>query len=91
MIVQNGMKDGAHKDWFVQLNETVDPDTILAISNDFFDKHHPKLLTKKPKTGYESTMKTRRVTTSYQSTTVNSTDYVDFVKKNPLYKKSTGS
>ena len=88
MIVQNGMKGGAHKDWFVQLNKTVDPDTILAISNDFFDEHHPKLLTKKPKTGYESKMKTRRVTSNYQSTTVNSTAYVEFVKQHPLY---TGS
>ena len=94
IILANGMKGGVHKDWFVNLNKTVDPDIILAISNAFFDKHHEGLLTKKAKTGYESTMKERRVTSDYKKTTVNSTAFVNFFEKHQLfkpYKKSTES
>jgi len=52
------------------------------------------ILTKKAKTGYESTMKERRVTSDYKKTTVNSTAFVNFFEKHQLfkpYKNSTES
>ena len=94
IVIEDGMKGGVYKGWFVQLNESMPKDTLLAISHAFFDEHHEGLLKKRPKEGFESTIKTRRVGSKFATTEVNETTFVSFVKNHPLfdpYKKSTGS
>ena len=94
IVIEDGMKGGVYKGWFVQLNESMPKDTLLAISHAFFDEHHEGLLKKRPKEGFESTIKTRRVGSKFATTEVNETTFVSFVKNHPLfdpYKKAIGS
>ena len=98
IVIAEGVKGGAHADWFKQLNVGekggIPKETLLAISHAFFDKHHEGLLKKRPKEGFESTMKPRRVGSKFATEKVNQTTFVSFVENHLLfepYKKSTGS
>lgn len=101
IVVAEGVKGGAHADWFKQLNVGgkggIPKETLLAISHAFFDKHHEGLLKKRPKEGFESkrtNIKTRRVSSKFATEKVNQTAFVSFTENHPLfkpYKKSTGS
>ena len=83
-VMQEGMNSGAHADWFVQLNDTMPKETLLAISHDFFDEHHAGLLNKK-----KGAWKGRRTVTSvFKKTQVNTTAFVSFVNNHPLNKGS---
>tara|TARA_R100001530_G_C4320595_1_gene155599 strand:- start:893 stop:2647 length:1755 start_codon:yes stop_codon:yes gene_type:complete len=93
-VMEEGLKDGAHADWFKQLNVGgkggIPKDTLLAISHAFFDEHHAGLLNKT-----KGAWKGRRTVTSlFKKTKVNETAFVSFTENHPLfepYKKSTGS
>ena len=93
IVVAEGVKGGAHKDWFTQLNVGgkggIPKETLLAISHDFFDEHHEGLLNTKG-----AWNKRRTVSDKYKTTKVNQTTFVSFTENHPLfepYKKSTGS
>ena len=82
IVMQEGMKGGAHAEWFNNINATMSKETLLTVSHDFFDKHHAGLLNKK-----EGAWKGRRtVTSKFKTTEVNQTAFVSFVKNHPLIK-----
>lgn len=82
IVMQEGMKGGAHEKWFNNINNTMSKDTLLTISHDFFDMHHAGLLNKK-KGAWEGR---RTVTSKFKTTKVNQTTFVSFVKNHLLNK-----
>ena len=81
IVMQEGMKGGAHEEWFNNINATMSKETLLAISHDFFDMHHEGLL--ETKGGWN---KRRRVSKKFKTERVNESAFVSFVKNHPLNK-----